>query len=111
MHEDVWHVTAPTRAVLQALLDNRDRGATGLTLGLDARLSPAIVHPLLARLENLGWVESRWQETDLGQPGGARCRYYAMTPQGAAQAQQALRAAEVSCVQWMQRRQPALGKP
>jgi DNA-binding PadR family transcriptional regulator len=95
--------------VLQALLNNRARGATGLTLSLETKLAPGTLHPALAYLENLGWVESWWQETSPVQSGRARCRCYRLTTGGAAKAQQALQAAEESRAQWAARLRPAVG--
>jgi DNA-binding PadR family transcriptional regulator len=95
--------------VLQALLNNRARGVTGMTLSLETKLAPGTLHPALAYLENLGWVESWWQETSPAQPARARCRCYLLTRGGAEGAQQALRAAEESRVQWALRLRPAAG--
>ncbi len=109
MSKDASHVTAPARAVLRALLHNRACGATGLTLSLETTLAPGTLHPALAYLENLGWVESYWQETSPAQPGRARCRCYRLTHGGTEGAQQALRAAEESRAQWAARLRPAVG--
>jgi DNA-binding PadR family transcriptional regulator len=109
MPEDLPHVAPPTRAVLQALLNNRARGATGLTLSLETRLAPGALHPALAYLENLGWVESCWQETSPAQPRRARCRCYRLTHGGTEGAQQALRAAEESRTQWVAHLRPVVG--
>jgi PadR family transcriptional regulator PadR len=109
MLEHVPHVAAPTRAVLQALLNNRAHGATGLTLSLETTLAPGALHPALAHLENLGWVESCWQDASPDQPSTARCRCYRLTTRGAARAQQALQAAGESRAQWAARLRPAAG--
>jgi DNA-binding PadR family transcriptional regulator len=109
MRKDAPLVTAPARAVLQALLNNRARGATGLTLSLETKLAPGTLHPALAHLENMGWVESWWQETSPAQPGRTRCRCYQLTHGGTEGAQQSLRAAEESRAQWAAHLRPAVG--
>src|SRR6478736_8492135 len=99
MEEDALHLTAPTRVVLQALLHSGTQGATGLTLSLESQLSPGALHPALARLESLGWVESYWQEPGSAPTSRARSRCYRITTRGTAGAQHALRAAEESRAQ------------
>ena len=49
----------------------------------------------MARLEGVGWVESSWEDPDLGiSDGRPRRRYYQLTKDGAEQARLAL--AEIS---------------
>jgi PadR family transcriptional regulator, regulatory protein PadR len=49
----------------------------------------------MARLEGVGWVESSWEDPDLGiRDGRPRRRYYQLTKDGAEQARVAL--AEIS---------------
>jgi PadR family transcriptional regulator PadR len=49
----------------------------------------------MARLEAVGWVESRWEDPDLGvREGRPRRRYYQLTQDGAEQARLTL--AEIS---------------
>jgi len=111
MHEHALHLTAPTRVVLQALLHCGTHGATGLSLSLETQLSPGALHPALAHLEGLGWVESYWQEPGSAATSRARCRSYRITTRGTARAQQALRAAEESRAQWVRRLRPVVGMP
>ena len=44
------------------------------------------VHPIPARLEALGWVESRWEDIDPKAEGRPARRYYRITALGAEQA-------------------------
>ena len=111
MLPNVPQVTAPTRAVLQSLLNNQARGVSGLTMGIEAHLSPGTLHPALARLERLGWVESWWQETDVAHHDGPRRRHYRLTGRGGEQARHALREAEKCRAQWGLRWQPATDAP
>ena len=52
-------MTIPTQRVLRALLDDPDTERYGYELGELADLRTGTVHPILARLEGLGWLQSR----------------------------------------------------
>ena len=71
-----FHTTAlcsPTRASL----------LTGRTAQSDtAGLPSGTIHPILGRLERLGWVESRWEDIDPSQAGRPARRYYRLTTDG-----------------------------
>lgn len=54
------------------------------------------IHPILARLEQAGWLESRWEEIDPSEKGRPRRRYYRFTSDGAALACTALARAGTS---------------
>jgi PadR family transcriptional regulator len=41
------------------------------------------VHPILARLETVGWLTSRWEEIDPRAEGRPARHYYHLTPDGA----------------------------
>jgi DNA-binding PadR family transcriptional regulator len=66
----------------------------GLEIGQDAGLASGTIHPILARLEGCGWLESWWE--DLGQEavGRPRRRFYRLTRDGAVSAARALQRAE-----------------
>src|SRR4051812_32118465 len=73
-------MTVPTQRVLDALLV-RDE-CYGLEIGADAGLASGTVHPILARLEGLDWVSSRWEDIDPSETGRPARRYYRLTAQG-----------------------------
>jgi PadR family transcriptional regulator, regulatory protein PadR len=54
------------------------------------------VHPILARLETVGWLESRWEEIDPRVEGRPARRYYRLTPDGMELAPSALARAYTS---------------
>lgn len=83
-------MTIPTQLVLQALLAEPGRELYGAELGDLAGLRSGTVHPILARLEGLGWLQSRWEEIDPQAEGRPARRYYRLTAEGARSAQQAL---------------------
>jgi len=76
-------MTIPTQFVLRALLSNIDRELYGVEIGAAAGLPSGTVHPILARLEGLGWVTSRWEDIDPSVAGRPARRYYKIDPQGA----------------------------
>lgn len=83
-------MTMATRVVLGTLLSDVEAEWFGSQIGRIAGLPSGTVHPILARLEGLGWVESRWEDIDPSTEGRPARRYYRLTRSGAAQARQAL---------------------
>src|SRR6478735_1851155 len=81
-------MTIPTQLVLRALLDSDE--AYGAQLGAQTRLPSGTVHPILARLEGLAWVVSRWEEIDPAVEGRPARRYYRLTAEGRDRARAAL---------------------
>lgn len=75
-------MTLPTQLVLRALLDDPRAERYGLEIGEAAGLPSGTIHPILARLERLGWVESRWEEIDPSAAGRPARRYYRLTTDG-----------------------------
>jgi DNA-binding PadR family transcriptional regulator len=73
-------MTIPTQRVLDALLEDDER--YGLDIGRSAHLPSGTVHPILARLEGLGWVTSRWEDVDPAAEGRPARRYYRLTAEG-----------------------------
>src|SRR3954447_26930913 len=86
-------MTIPTQWVLRALLAEPSRELYGLEIGVAADLPSGTVHPILARLEGIGWVESRWEDVDPREQGRPARRYYRLTATGVEAARQALAAA------------------
>jgi PadR family transcriptional regulator, regulatory protein PadR len=83
-------MTIPTQLVLEALLAEPERERYGYELGETAGLASGTVHPILARLEGQGWVESRWEDVDASDAGRPARRYYRLTDGGRAEARLAL---------------------
>src|SRR4051794_4118763 len=57
-------MTLPTQLVLRAMLDEPGLERYGLEIGETAGLPSGTIHPILARLERLGWLGSRWGGVD-----------------------------------------------
>jgi PadR family transcriptional regulator len=83
-------MTRATQLVLRAFVADPGREMYGLRVGQEAGLASGTIHPILARLEACGWLESWWE--DLGQQavGRPRRRFYRLTPDGAVGAARAL---------------------
>src|SRR4051795_5560736 len=75
-------MTIPTQLVLEALVADPDRELYGVEIGELASLRSGTVHPILARLEGVGWLTSRWEDIDPQVEGRPPRRYYPLPPVG-----------------------------
>lgn len=75
-------MTLPTQLVLRALLADPAAEMYGLQICAAAGLASGTIHPILARLEGLGWLESRWEDIKPQEQGRPRRRYYRLTSDG-----------------------------
>lgn len=82
-HPPAPRMTQATQLVLRALLAEPTHEFYGLQLCEAAGLPSGTIHPILARLEGLGWLESHWEEIDPAEEGRPRRRYYRLTDGGA----------------------------
>lgn len=73
-------VTGATLDVLEALMGPDDE-MYGLKIAQNAGRKVGSVYPILARLEEAGWVESSWEREERGERGPRR-RFYRFTLQG-----------------------------
>ena len=84
-------MTLPTQLVLRALLADPGQEMYGLQICTEAGLPSGTIHPILARLEGLDWLESRWEDSAAAHAEGRpRRRYYQLTTDGAELARAAL---------------------
>ena len=83
-------MTIPTQRVLRAMLEDVNAERYGIEIADLAQPATGTVHPILARLERLGWLKSRWEDVDPRTEGRAARRYYRLTASGAEQARNAL---------------------
>ena len=83
-------MTLPSQLVLEALLEDPGRELYGVEIGAAAGLPSGTVHPILARFEGLGWLESHWEDINPRFEGRPARRYYRLTPGGAEAARAAL---------------------
>ncbi|CAL9326371.1 PadR family transcriptional regulator [Streptomyces olindensis] len=83
-------MTLPTQLVLRAFLEEPTEELYGLEVCARAQLASGTIHPILARLESVGWLVSRWEEADPHEQGRPRRRYYRLSPDGCVSARAAL---------------------
>ena len=87
-------MTQATQLVLQTFLSEPSHEMYGLEICSKAGLPSGTTHPILARLEAQGWVESFWEDDGTARAEGRpRRRYYRLTREGAECAPAALRRA------------------
>jgi PadR family transcriptional regulator PadR len=77
-------VTPATLDVLEALM-GPDEELYGLKIAQNAGRKAGCVYPILARLEEGGWVESFWEREERDERGPRR-RFYQLAPDGLAAA-------------------------
>ena len=83
-------MTLSTQLVLQEALAEPTQAMYGLQICTEAGLPSGTIHPILARLEGLGWLESSWEDVDARKEGRPRRRYYRLTAEGVERARTAL---------------------
>src|SRR6266508_1597394 len=89
-------LTIPMQLVLRALLEHATREWYGLEICRSAGLPSGTIHPILARLETAGWLNSRWETIDPKAQGRPRRRYYRLSEDGVSSARDALARAHTS---------------
>jgi len=102
-------MTIPTQLVLRALLAEPTQEMYGLQICAAAGLPSGTLHPILARLEGLGWLQSRWEDASPREEGRPRRRYYRLTEDGAEQARISMAQAATSVSTIGLRTRPAGG--
>jgi DNA-binding PadR family transcriptional regulator len=83
-------MTIPSQLLLRALLEDPTREMYGAEVGIEAGLPSGTVHPILARLEAVHWLESRWEDINPRVEGRPARRYYRLTSGGIEAARAAL---------------------
>ena len=83
-------LTQPALKVLRFLLEKPREGRSGVEISKAAKVSIGTVYPLLARLEDAGWLSSEWEPVEPREIGRPRRRFYNLTGAGYRKAQEAL---------------------
>ncbi|WP_202505296.1 helix-turn-helix transcriptional regulator [Streptomyces sp. SID1046] len=83
-------ITMATREVLSAFLAKPAEEHYGLQVAEAAGLPGGTIYPILIRLEQCGWLESRWEDINPQQEGRPARRYYRLSERGAQAASAAL---------------------
>lgn len=89
-----FRVTQATQQVLRALVEQPAQEMYGLQISSAAGLPSGTIHPILARLEAAGWLESWWEDIDPKTEGRPRRRYYRLSRAGDIRAHAVLERAE-----------------
>ncbi len=79
-------LTTPTLLVLAALLHSADEWRYGYDLSRETSLKSGSLYPILIRLKQCGWMQSRWQHEENQKPR----HMYRLTALGHRMARQAL---------------------
>ncbi|MEX0691098.1 MAG: PadR family transcriptional regulator [Gemmatimonadales bacterium] len=87
-------LTRTTTRALLAFLESPRSWRYGYDLMKVAGLSSGTLYPLLARLTDEGWLESRWEESAF--PGKPPRQLYRLTAAGRLQARDAMERAQAS---------------
>ncbi len=98
-----------TQAVLRAMLEDPTAEKYGLELSATTGLPSGTLYPILARLENVDWVDSRWEDIDIKAEGRPRRRYYRLNANGLAAARSALAAVDAQRARLATRWRPLEG--
>ncbi len=83
-------LTQQTLKVLGTLM-SRQSELSGAEIAKLLQLSSGTLYPILYRLEEFGWLDSRWEIGDPASLGRPRRRYYRITGEGARRVQQVVR--------------------
>ena len=80
-----------TVAVLRLLVQEPAKSRYGRDIGRETGLATGTLHPILARLERSGLIESHWEDpAEHESAGRPRRRYYRIAPGGAERVRHAL---------------------
>jgi DNA-binding PadR family transcriptional regulator len=88
-NQDV-RLTQPTLKVLRFLLETPREGRSGAEMSKATKVGSGTLYPMLARLENAGWLTSEWETIDPSEAGRPRRRFYKLTALGQNNARAAL---------------------
>jgi DNA-binding PadR family transcriptional regulator len=83
-------ITLQTELVLRAFLTDPDQQRYGLEMCDMVGLPSGTIYPILARLEQAGWLESGWEDVATVTDGRPRRRFYWLTRDGIEQVRDAL---------------------
>jgi PadR family transcriptional regulator, regulatory protein PadR len=77
--------------VLHLLLSKPSEALSGADMARETGIGSGTLYPLLARLEEAGWLTSEWEVIDPHQAARPRRRFYKLTAYGASNARSELR--------------------
>lgn len=80
-----------TMKVLSAFCEDPKAEMSGREIGRKVNLPSGTVYPILLRLQDAGWLKSRWEDVDPKEAGRPRRRFYTITGLGYQKTQDALK--------------------
>jgi DNA-binding PadR family transcriptional regulator len=89
-------MTLQTLRVIKVLFDDPSAHHYGLEIAKSTELPTGTIYPILARLEQAGWVTSDWETIDPTREGRPRRRFYQLNAIGSRRAARALYHAQQS---------------
>ena len=90
MADNDVRLSGPALKVLKFLLAAPREARSGAEMSRASGVGSGTLYPMLARLEQAGWLESRWEDVDPSQAGRPRRRLYTLTGLGQTKANDAL---------------------
>ena len=85
-----FRMTLQTQLVLRAMLDSSSGEFYGFELSKATDLKAGTLYPMLARLEEAGWIVGSWEDVDPAEVRRPARRYYRLTDHGRIQAKKTL---------------------
>src|SRR4051812_20051984 len=83
-------MSGPTLKLLKLLIERPKEGQSGAGISKVTKIGSGTLYPLLQRLENVGWLDSEWEDVEPSEAGRPRRRFYKLTRKGQAGAAKAL---------------------
>jgi DNA-binding PadR family transcriptional regulator len=93
------HTSPQTIRVLEQLVDERRSWHYGYALSQQTGLASGTLYPILMRLSDDDWLETRWSEPE--QPGRPPRHMYRLTADGAREASARIRAQSPSRIAYL----------
>jgi PadR family transcriptional regulator, regulatory protein PadR len=90
MTESRVRISRPMLKVLKVMIEKPLTPHSGAEIARATDIGSGTLYPLLQRLENAGWMNSRWEDIDPAKEGRPRRRLYRLTGHGQTQAVKAL---------------------
>lgn len=87
---DDFRLSARGLRVVKAFLEDPAKSWSGAELSKVTRTGSGTMYPLLARLEERGWLRATWEDIDPSEAGRPRRRFYRLSALGQRQARKAL---------------------
>jgi PadR family transcriptional regulator, regulatory protein PadR len=86
MTETQIRVSRNTLRVLKMMIEKPQTAYSGADIARQIGLGSGTLYPLLQKLENAGWLKSKWENVDPSEAGRPRRRQYKLTGRGQMQA-------------------------